>query len=341
MRGSMQRLVCIAGLTVAASAGLAQPVRSGLLVPPASTPAGSRDTASVPDAAKATTSAPAVTSGAPSTSTPITLESRRVEPQRSTLESRALGRPVAAATEPLAATPTAGARGSSWMSGTSIRTMLALLGVVGIAVVAMAAIRKLARTRGGLAGSLGAGGRAPAGVLEVLGRYPVSAGVTLVLLRVDRRILLLSQTSRGWGRGGGAGGFSTLCEITDAEDVASLLVKVRDDQGESIAKRFEGLLREADQRVTDAEVEREQQPVVEPKPRAVQARPQRVDPGAALVEALRGQIPVVDLTQRAAATRDRAEWPSQATPLQTRVAQGGKPKAAQSAPVRRGPGGRA
>lgn len=119
-----------------------------------------------------------------------------------------------------------------------VRTVLSLAGVVSFALFVGAILRKAARAQGGLRASLGPGGRAPSGVLEVLGRYPVSRGVTLVLLRVDRRVLLLSQSS---SRRAGTS-MSTLCEINDAEDVASLLVKSRDDEGETMTRRFQDLL---------------------------------------------------------------------------------------------------
>lgn len=111
MRGSMQRLVCIAGLTLAASGGLAQPARSGLMVPPASTPTGPRDAASVPDASRTTTSTPAATPAPSAAGTPITLESRRVEPARPALESRTLGKPAASNGAPESAEPTGASRG--------------------------------------------------------------------------------------------------------------------------------------------------------------------------------------------------------------------------------------
>jgi len=90
------------------------------------------------------------------------------------------------------------------------------------------------RGSGGLAGALGAGGRAPSGVLSVLGRYPVGRGATLVLLQLDRRVLLLSQTSAG---------FQPLCELTDPEDVASVVRKTADEEGASMSKRFAQLLK--------------------------------------------------------------------------------------------------
>ncbi len=87
-------------------------------------------------------------------------------------------------------------------------------------------------------GSIGPGGRAPSGLLEVLGRFPVSRGCTLVLLKLDRRVLLVSQTASRQGSG-----MTTLCEITDPEEVAAILVKARDEEDESQARKFEAMLR--------------------------------------------------------------------------------------------------
>jgi len=123
------------------------------------------------------------------------------------------------------------------------RTILALAGVLGVILAAGVGLRRFARSGPTLAVALGPGGPSPSGVLEVLGRYPVGRGQSLVLLKVDRRVLLLSQ-SHG-GRGGG-GGFRTLCAFDDAEDVASLLVKSRDAADESMSARFTSMLRRFD-----------------------------------------------------------------------------------------------
>lgn len=93
-----------------------------------------------------------------------------------------------------------------------------------------------------LASALGAGGRAPSGVIEVLGRYPVARGQMLVLIKLDRRILLLGH-SAPTRSGGVGGGFSTLSEITEPEEVASILTRVEEGTGESFAARYEQLLR--------------------------------------------------------------------------------------------------
>lgn len=126
-----------------------------------------------------------------------------------------------------------------------VRTIGALGIVIGLAMAAWVGVRLIARANGGLSSMLGPGGRAPSGLLEVLGRYPVGRGQTLVLLRVDRRVLLLSQASGG--RLGMSSTFTTLSEITDAEEVASILLKTRDDSSREASTRFSALLGRADQ----------------------------------------------------------------------------------------------
>jgi len=126
------------------------------------------------------------------------------------------------------------------------RTVLALALVIGLAVLLRGLLRRAASTGGGLAGQLTAGGRAPSGLLSVLGRYPVARGQTLVLLKVDRRVLLLCQT---------AAGFRPLSEITDPEEVASILMTARDEEGTSMAARFQTVMRdmERDPRIAGVE----------------------------------------------------------------------------------------
>jgi flagellar biogenesis protein FliO len=119
-----------------------------------------------------------------------------------------------------------------------------------VLIVALAALaKKVAVKRGGLAGQLGAGGRAPEGLLEVLGRYPLTRGQTLILLKVDSRVLLLSQTTPRIR--GGVGALTTLCEITDPEEVASILVKAGEHAGESKTAKFTALLQKFDRTHAD------------------------------------------------------------------------------------------
>ncbi len=119
-------------------------------------------------------------------------------------------------------------------ASSGLRTAGALAAVLSLIFALRWVFVRAARARGGLVGKLGAGGRAPSGLLEVLGRYPVARGQTLVLLRVDRRVLLLSQSSSG---------FSTLAEMRDTDDVASILGKAMDEEGSSMTSRFQNLLK--------------------------------------------------------------------------------------------------
>ncbi|MFZ4574074.1 MAG: hypothetical protein ACOYN0_06730 [Phycisphaerales bacterium] len=123
--------------------------------------------------------------------------------------------------------------------------VLPLVAVLGLVGVCAYAFRIAAAKGGGLLGALGAGGRAPSGVLAVLGRYPVGGGSTLVLLKMDKRVLLLCQSS---GRGAGGAAMTTLCEVTDPEEVASLVMKTREQEG--TAGAFERTLRESDRRAS-------------------------------------------------------------------------------------------
>jgi len=126
------------------------------------------------------------------------------------------------------------APGMAW----GLRTALALIFVVSLIFLCKFAFTKLASRAGGsVAAQLGPAGRAPSGLLSVLARYPISKGVTLVLLRIDRRVLLLSQSGQG---------FSTLAEIDDPEEVASLIMRAEDEEGASLTRRFRSILSQAE-----------------------------------------------------------------------------------------------
>jgi len=150
------------------------------------------------------------------------------------IESRPLGGSASTSHE--------GAAGANSKRPWWLQTLAALTIVIALLLGLRAVLQRLARMNGGIAAQFGPGGRAPSGVLEVLGRYPISKGNTLVLLRMDRRIMLLGQSSAG---------FATLAQVTDPEEVASLLIKTRDEEGQSIAARFNSLLHDVEQ---DAEL---------------------------------------------------------------------------------------
>ena len=178
-------------------------------------------------------------------------------PQPTDLHPRPLGTPrlvnpaPGVSGAPALAPP--GAAATLW-DNPAIRTGGSLLLVL-VLIVGLAAItRKVAGKSGTLAAALGPGGRQPAGLLEVLGRYPLSRGQTLILLKVDQRILLLAQTtSRLRAGAGGGGALATLCEITDAEEVASILVKAGDHEGTGATAKFSALLHAFDRSHASAE----------------------------------------------------------------------------------------
>ncbi len=124
----------------------------------------------------------------------------------------------------------------------SMRVVGSLMLVIAVIAVLALVVRRGAKAGGGLLGALGPGGKAPCGVMFVLGRYPVSRQSTLVLLQVDRRVLLLCQSH---GRGNG-GAMTTLAEISDPAEVASILTKTREADGNSAARQFEEALAAAD-----------------------------------------------------------------------------------------------
>jgi hypothetical protein len=193
-------------------------------------------------------------------------------------ESRALGAPSRSVAAP-------GDQPGRESSGSLVQTIVALGGVLALALVGGAVVRGIARSQGGLRLSLSAGGRAPSGILEVLGRYPIARGSCLVLLKIDRRILLLSQTAHG--RLGTGASFTTLCEITDPDEIASILVKARDAEGDSMAERFRGILSRFDRSY--------EEPF---DPGVSRRRTSRGPDHVELWDEARTEIPLVDLTRQ-------------------------------------------
>lgn len=129
-----------------------------------------------------------------------------------------------------------GASESGGRAGGLARAVWPLAVVVSLIGVLAWGGRAYAKSRGGLMLSMTAGGRAPAGILTVLGRYPIGRGQTLVLLRCDTRVLLLHQT------GGSKGEASTLAEFKDPEEVASLVRKADTEDGTGPGARFASML---------------------------------------------------------------------------------------------------
>ncbi len=105
------------------------------------------------------------------------------------------------------------------------RTVGALGLVVGLIVLLRSAFKRF--------GGPLAKARAPSGVVEVLGRFPLVRGQTLLLIKIDRRVLLLGQSPQG---------LTTLSEISDPEQVSSLVQRIANDRGDSFSRQFERLI---------------------------------------------------------------------------------------------------
>lgn len=139
-----------------------------------------------------------------------------VAPAAAQVEQQPLGQPAAAERGPLG-------QGPAGQPGSTASTIASLAAVVALMVTCFAGYKYLASRAGGLTGQVASVG-APAGVLDLLGRYPLGRGQTLLLLKIDRRLLLISQTVGS--RVGSAPTMATLCEITDPDEVSAILARI-------------------------------------------------------------------------------------------------------------------
>ncbi len=204
---------------------------------------------------------------------------------------------------------------TSPISGASLTSTTLALAAVLTLIFAVAALIKRFAAKGALSG-LGLAARAPSGVVHVLARYPVQRGLCLVLLKVDRRVLVLSQSS---ARGGTP--LATLAEITQPEDVASILAKCGESTGESLAARFQATLSKADREIEAPETPAPRKARVqapEPVARAAMPRPSRPvrvedtgtpdiqSPAAAAAESLRLKLAALRAATASNGTRSIA-----------------------------------
>ncbi|MCC6425368.1 MAG: flagellar biosynthetic protein FliO [Phycisphaerales bacterium] len=169
-------------------------------------------------------------------------------PERPASELRTLGPAPRAAVDATGAA--AGVAAKVDQSGAALnesslgigRTALALVGVVTLALLLAAAFRAIVARRGGIAMALGPGGRAPAGVVHVLARYPLQRGQLLVLMKVGPRVLLVCQSKAGRLS---AAGMTTLAEFSDPDEVAQLVRLTADGSAESAVGKFNAVLERA------------------------------------------------------------------------------------------------
>lgn len=90
--------------------------------------------------------------------------------------------------------------------------LMQVFGALAVVLSLLFATRSILRRISGAAG-----GARPSGVVEILARYPVARGQQLILLKLARRILLVHQNGSA---------MTTLSEIVDENEVASLLARV-------------------------------------------------------------------------------------------------------------------
>lgn len=157
------------------------------------------------------------------------------------IETTPLGQP------PLGASPVPTSTPEPFALGGYVQTVLALALVLGLIVLVATILRKFAASRPGLMAGLGTGGPSPSGVLEILGRYPLGGGQTLVLLRFDRRVVLAHQVG-----GRRSASMRTLSEVTDPDEVASIMMKTRAPADERAESSFREAIRRMEQGFDDA-----------------------------------------------------------------------------------------
>lgn len=141
-------------------------------------------------------------------------------------EARSLGVPAKTPT-PVRADPPSANAGDGFItkldprSNDITKVISALAIVVGLILMLRVCLRKSG-------GFLTSGGR-PSGIVEILAKYPVGRGQSIVLLKVSRRVLLLHQTGSS---------MTTLSELTDPNEVAGLLSRMESGSTERDAERF-------------------------------------------------------------------------------------------------------
>lgn len=108
--------------------------------------------------------------------------------------------------------------------------VMRVAGALAVVLGLMLLVRVLLRRANGALG----GGSRPAGVLQVLARYPVARGQSLLLLKMSQRVLLVHHSGTT---------MTTLSEVTDRDEVAVLLAGMEAGSRSREAARFRSVLR--------------------------------------------------------------------------------------------------
>jgi flagellar biogenesis protein FliO len=183
--------------------------------------------------------------------------------------------------------------------GSMFQTIIALAAVLALIGVFAAIIKVASKRSGGLLAALGPATRSPQGLVEVLARYPVAGGTQLVVLKFDQRVLLLCQSANKGFRSGVS--MSTLCELDDPRDVASILLKTRNAEETSLAAKFQSMLAQEDDQY---QVARTPAIAAEPPSRSATRTAKRATPAPVVdVEPTNARDSAIAIRQRLAAMR--------------------------------------
>lgn len=102
-----------------------------------------------------------------------------------------------------------------------------VLGALAVVIGLLFMLRAAFRRAGGMM-AMGSAGR-PSGVLEILARYPVGRGQSLMLLKMARRIVLVHHHGTA---------MTALSEVSDPDEVAALLARMESGANARHAGRF-------------------------------------------------------------------------------------------------------
>lgn len=155
----------------------------------------------------------------------------RASTASSTTESRGLGSSANSKSNVVATDHLKNQAATATTSTSSIlgsefgRVVAALAVIIGLILL----VRVFTKRAGGFM----PGGDRPSGVVEILARFPVARGQQLILLKLARRIMLLHQTGSA---------MTALSEMTDPDEVASLLARLEAGSSGRSAERFQRVL---------------------------------------------------------------------------------------------------
>lgn len=173
-----------------------------------------------------------VADAAPSEASPITSTSApgsSLEDKTASNESLGLGAPNSLLSSRPVSTEDEESGGLLSMVDPRKNEIVRLFGAMGLIIGLILALKWILQR----SSSKFDGADRPSGVLEVLARYPFGKGQQLVLLKLGRRIILTHQTAEG---------LATVSEITEENEVASLLARVEAGTRKKGEKKFQAFL---------------------------------------------------------------------------------------------------